>query len=190
MAAGWPPEGPRPTPKPPRRAGEYPAAQPTGDVASRQESWAKAASEISAIEELINEHRVALQEQQRQFAAQAKLEIVRTLKQEESAEMTMLKRSAKGYKVATAFLGALVAGAGAMTTTCLATWQQAKDAAVEPAQEAKAVAAGVESRVDRGEERLDNLETTLGGVERDIGVLGRKLDRILDELESEPGRRR
>jgi hypothetical protein len=160
-------------------------------VAAKRESWAREASEISAIEELINEHRVALQEQQRQFAAQAKLEIVRTLKQDESAEMTMLKRSRKSYRVATAFLGALVAGAGAMTTTCLATWQQAKEAAVEPAQEAKAVAAGVESRVDRGEERLDHLETTLSGIERDVGLLSRKLDRVLDEIENpDQGRRR
>jgi hypothetical protein len=186
----WPPEGPRPTPKPPRRAGEYPAAQPTGDVASRQESWAQAASDISAIEELLMEHKVALREQKESLAAQAKMEIMRALKTEESAAMTMLKKSRKGWLSTAVTLAAILLSTTAILITRLATWADAREAAIEPAHEAKEVARGVEERVDRGEERLDNLETTLGGIERDLGVLGRKLDRIVDELESEPGRRR
>jgi hypothetical protein len=190
VATGWPPEGPRPTPKPPRRAGEYPAAKPEGDIASRRESWAQAASDISAIEELLMEHKVALREQKESLAAQAKMEIMRALKTEESAAMTMLKKSRKGWLSTAVTLAAILLSSTAILITRLATWADAREAAIEPAHEAKEVARGVEERVGRGEERLDSLEGTLGGIERDLGVLGRKLDRLIDEQESEPGRRR
>lgn len=163
---------------------------PTPPRDARRESWAKEASEISAIEELINEHRVALQEQQRQFAAQARMEITRTLKQEESAEMTMLKRQRKSAVTTAATLAAILVSSTAVLITRLATWADAREAAIVPAHEAKAVAAGVEERVGRGEERLDGVESSLSGIERDMGVLSRKLDRVIDELESQPGKHR
>lgn len=103
---------------------------------------------------------------------------------EMSLQLTTSRTREKRYKVLTAFLTAVLGGAGAMVTTCIATWEQAKSAAVEPAAEAKAVAHDLAADVAQNRERIDGLETSLVGLERDLGVLGRKLDRILDELES------
>jgi hypothetical protein len=188
VGTGWPPESPprRPTTGrqtlpvvPPRSPHEYPAAKPTGDIAPAP-SLAEETSQVAALID------AALKQLAPRMNIRAEYEDRAAL----SAQLTTAKSITRRYKVATAFLGAIVAGAGAMTTTCLATWQQAKDAAVEPAQEAKATARSLAAEVEESRTRIDAIEGTLDGMERDLGVQGRKLDRVLDALENGSEHRR
>ncbi|HKY50822.1 MAG TPA: hypothetical protein VJP45_06160 [Candidatus Limnocylindria bacterium] len=177
---GWPPESSRPTTgRHTRPPGEYPAAKPTGDLAAAP----SLAEETSQVEALVAKAMKALEPR---LVLKAETPAIAEM----SVALTTARSTARRYKVATAFASSLLAGIGIMSGTCIATWQEAKTAAVEPAREAKAQTHSLAADVDDNRARIEKIEGTLDGIERDIGVQGRKLDRVLDELDARgrPGR--
>lgn len=170
----WLPDSQRPRTGPQRRAGEYPAASPTGDVAAKP-SIAEETSQVEALVEMALAAALAKQSKRRDLDDERK-ELA-----EMSVQLTTARSISRRYKLATALSTSILAGIGIMSGTCLATWQDAKHSAVVPAQEAEATARTLADRVDANEAQLEQVDTTLRSIAWDVGVLGRKLDRILDE---------